>query len=160
MNIHKETFQSVRPDLATSLGKGAMPSRRPMNRVKSCKSRTDSSAASVGFRLAIRRLELNHTQAEVAGKVNILPKSGPNKGKVRFLSRNALSTYESGRQTPSLYLLRGLAAALGVSPGWLAFGEDSERISNPSRHASSAGQRPKFGVLALSDSLSARAACA
>ncbi len=85
----------------------------------------------------------------------ILPKSGPNKGKVQFLSRNALSTYESGRQTPSLYLLRGLAAALGVSPGWLAFGEDSERISNPSRHASSAGQRPKFGVSAVSDLLSA-----
>ncbi len=156
MTIHNETAKFERSRPMGTCGECKQFGRRPMNRVKSCKSRSENPPAdSVGFRLVMRRLELNRTQAEVAGQVKIQPKSGPNKGKERFLSRNALSTYESGRQTPSLKLLRGLAAALSVSPGWLAFGEDSLRIALPLQRSDATEGRPKFGLSTVPTALSA-----
>lgn len=69
-----------------------------------------------GRRLAERRVALAITQEELARRMGV--------------SRTAYHSWESGTFEPGLDRIRALARELGVTPCWLAFGEDhvSKRI--------------------------------
>ncbi len=89
--------------------------KRPMNRIGS-QGGTATDLTTVGGRMIHRRLELQLTQAQVAAGVRLQAKSG------KMLSRNTYCMYETGKYEPRLKLIEQIAAALKVSPGWLAFG--------------------------------------
>jgi transcriptional regulator with XRE-family HTH domain len=72
--------------------------------------------AQARFRLAAKRGR-TVTQAWLAERAGV---SGP-----------TVSQWESGVTEPSLASLRKIAAALGVSPGYLAFGDESDRVPEP-----------------------------
>jgi len=78
--------------------------------------------STLGGRLTKRRLALGLTQAEVASRVMLEPKSGAHSGVARQISRNAYAMYELGIAEPSLSTLKTIAAALKVTPAALAFG--------------------------------------
>ncbi|AHG92103.1 hypothetical protein J421_4636 (plasmid) [Gemmatirosa kalamazoonensis] len=54
----------------------------------------------------------DYTQAALAQDASVAPVS--------------VSRYESNVQEPSLELIQRMAAVLGVSPGWLAFGDEDD----------------------------------
>lgn len=81
-----------------------------------------TEARTCGQRMTKRRMELRLTQADVAANVTIRSKSGARTGIDRPLSRNAYSMYEKDAAEPGLGTINRIAAALSVSPAWLAFG--------------------------------------
>lgn len=105
---------------------------RPVRKAKSRKLNRVGSRAphiaqqepkTIGERITKRRLELRLTQGDVARQVLFHRKSGRNKGTERKLSRATLAMYEIGLAEPDLRKIEQIAKALGVTPGWLAFGE-------------------------------------
>lgn len=54
------------------------------------------------------------------------------------ITRQAVSLIESGQRTAKISTVESLATALGVSPAYLAFGEDGERLWLK--------RRPRFGI--------------
>src|SRR5262245_32310928 len=97
--------------------------RQPLNRVGMDQVAMEALGdGTIGARLAKRRLALGLTRGQVAAPVMIEPKSGPQAGVQRPISRNAYAMYELDVLEPSLNTLKALAAALRVSLYWLAFG--------------------------------------
>ncbi len=72
---------------------------------------------SVAERLREARLAKNLTYGELATEAGITSRRGRP-------SRQTVYNTETGRQAASVEQLEKLAAALGVSPAWLTFGED------------------------------------
>lgn len=93
--------------------------------------------ATIGERITKRRMELNLKQDDVARQVLFCQKSGRAKGTERQLSRATLAMYEIGQAEPDLQKIEQIAKALGVSPGWLAFGEQAP-VGSEARAASAA----------------------
>ena len=106
---------------------------RKINRVGSRAPHISTVAATtIGQRITARRMELKLTQADVAKQVPFHNKTGRNKGAERPLSRGALAMYEIGDSEPDLKKLEAIAKALGVSPGWLAFGDETAVVPEKS----------------------------
>ena len=99
----------------------ATGSRRRLNRVGSAASIAGSELTTVGQRMVHRRLQLGKTQAQISAQVRLQTKSAQADAQ-RSLSRNTYCMYETGKYEPRLKQIEQIAAALGVSPGWLAFG--------------------------------------
>ncbi|HVU19475.1 MAG TPA: hypothetical protein VHE09_02015 [Rhizomicrobium sp.] len=98
-------------------------SRRRLNRARSAPTAVRAEPKTLCERMVQRRLELRFTQAMVASKVRLQSKSGPRSHEERLLSRNAYAMYEPGKTEPKLKQIEQIATAMGVSAGWLAFGE-------------------------------------
>lgn len=97
--------------------------RRRSNRVASDMAPIlTHDAISCGQRMVKRRIELNLTQARVAARVTFEAKTATRRPVQRPLARNTYAMYELDAAEPSLKTLEGIAAALSVSPAWLAFG--------------------------------------
>lgn len=109
-------------------------SRRSLNRVGLASAAARTEPTTLSQRMIQRRLAMKLTQAEVATKVRMQSKSGPRSRDQRLLSRNGYCMYENGRSEPKLEQIKQIARALGVSAGWLAFGEapDVARRLGPS----------------------------
>jgi len=86
--------------------------------------------------MAKRRIELNLTQARVAARVTFEAKTATRRPAQRPPARNTYAMYELDAAEPSLKTLEGIAAALFVSPAWLAFGI-GHRGLRPARQMSS-----------------------
>lgn len=80
-------------------------------------------AKTIGQRIARRRVELNLKQEQVARQVTYRQKSGRKKETERRLSRATLAMYERDLAEPDLQKIIAIAAALSVTPSWLAFGD-------------------------------------
>lgn len=97
---------------------------RKLNRVGSQMQNTanPSEIETIGRRMTTRRLELKLTQKQVADQVMFTRKTGRKRHTQSTLSRNAYAMYEIGESEPDLQKIEGIARALNVSAGWLAFG--------------------------------------
>jgi len=99
---------------------------RKLNRVGSKSPQIASATVdTIGQRMTARRMQLKLTQADVARQVPFQSKSGRRKGTERPLSRAAYAMFEIDQAQPDLKKIEAIAKALGISPGWLAFGEKS-----------------------------------
>ena len=107
--------------------------RRPLNRVGKSFDPASSPPETLGQRMAARRLELGLTQAQVAKQVRFKTKTGRRKDAESVLTRNAYCMYEIDGAEPDLQKIVGIAKALQVSPGWLAFGEQADPESHSKR---------------------------
>ncbi len=96
--------------------------RRPMNRIGRPVDVAASGPATLGQRMAARRLELGLTQSHVAKQVRFKPKTGRRRDAETVLSRNAYCMYEIDGAEPDLQKILAIAMALEVGPAWLAFG--------------------------------------
>lgn len=126
-----------------------------LNRVGSEGRPRSGNPETLGQRMAARRLDLHLTQAQVARQVRFTPKTGRRRNVETVLSRNAYCMYETDTVEPDFPKLAGIAKALGVSKGWLAFGEGrpEPRPIHPaasniivSRHATSADDAGNDGL--------------
>ena len=81
------------------------------------------AAGTIGGRIAQARFSLaarlgrSVTQAWLAGQCGV--------------SAPTVSQWESGVTEPTIDSVARIAKALGVSPGWIAFGEDGPPLINP-----------------------------
>ena len=73
---------------------------------------------TIGTRLREARLAADLTMQELADKAH-LPRG-----------RSDVYRYETGERTPSLQRAGALAQALGVSKGWLVFGEGQRKAGD------------------------------
>lgn len=105
---------------------------RKLNRVGSQAQNTTSPSEleTIGQRMTARRLELKLTQKQVADQVMFTRKTGRRRHTQSTLSRNAYAMYEIGESEPDLQKIEGIARALKVSAGWLAFGGSDASSNN------------------------------
>lgn len=107
---------------------------RKINRVGSREPHIATiTATTIGQRMVERRIGLGLTQEQVANQVIFRSKTGRNKGSERTLSRATLAMYEIDQTEPDLQKIESIAKALGVTPGWLAFGEEVGGIREGTR---------------------------
>ncbi len=62
-------------------------------------------------------------------------------GRDKALSDSTVSNWFTGKQMPAVKQLEAIAAVLGVHPGWLTFGEETE-VMTPDGPESLAGSTP------------------
>lgn len=116
-----QTLEKTRPGKAEADAKA----KGPMHRKGSLKGHIDNPT-SLPERLTSRRMELNLSQADVAGRVRFYNKKA---AEWKDLSRSAYCMYESGDVTPDVDKITTLAEILQCTPQWLAFGDTAERAA-------------------------------
>jgi transcriptional regulator with XRE-family HTH domain len=138
LRTHETALNSLElPELTINEGGGKdlKPVSRKLNRAHSMGFQFGvGKPKTAGERLTVSRLEMGLTQEEAVAGVMFRPKSGKRKDRDCMLSRNAYCMYERDLVPMSLNMVEKLAAAFGVSPGWLAFGI-GDRYTNKGKRA-------------------------
>jgi transcriptional regulator with XRE-family HTH domain len=85
-------------------------------------------AAGFGQRLGAARREMGTRQSSDVSKAEV--------GRWLDVSGVQVGNWESGDNTPNIFVIEQLAKRLGVSPGWLAFGQEPKKLRLPEVHES------------------------